>query len=90
MAGLTPETMVNCGYLDITKDDFPSLNLVWNGKDTNILLVTEATYKKFAEHLTPQTFELTFFVDPKQEPYIKGKLKNWIQTYNMEFQSEQG
>ncbi|MEE1444829.1 MAG: ABC transporter permease [Blautia sp.] len=90
MAGLTPETMVNCGYLDITKDDFPSLNLVWNGKDTNILLVTEATYKKFAEHLTPQTFELTFFVEPKQEPYIKGKLKNWIQTYNMEFQSEQG
>lgn len=90
MAGLPFETVVNCGYLDITEEGFPGLNLIWDGKATNLLLVTEATYKNLAEQLTPQTFVCSFFVDSKQESVIKAKLKQWVQTCNMEFQSEQG
>lgn len=45
IAGLTPETLINCGYVDRMEEAFPGLELCWEGKDTNILLVTEETYQ---------------------------------------------
>ena len=90
MSGQVPETLVNCGYLDITEEQFPDLNLCWDGRNTNILLVTEDTYGKLAKKLTPQTFAVSFDVEGKQENSIKSRLKDLIQKKNMEFQAETG
>lgn len=90
MSGLVPETLVNCGYLDITKEGFPELELCWDGRNTNLLLVTEETFENLSENLTPQTFEMSFSVEKEQESGCKNRLKGMIQTENMEFQSENG
>ena len=90
MSDLLPETLVNCGYLDITKEGFPELELCWDGRNTNLLLVTEETFETLSENLTPQTFEMSFSVEKEQESGCKNRLKGMIQTENMEFQSENG
>ena len=90
MSDLLPETLVNCGYLDITKEGFPELELCWDGRNTNLLLVTEETFENLSENLTPQTFEMSFSVEKEQESGCKNRLKGMIQTENMEFQSENG
>ena len=90
MSALLPETLVNCGYLDITKEGFPELKLCWDGRNTNLLLVTEETFENLSENLTPQTFEMSFSVEKEQESGCKNRLKGMIQTENMEFQSENG
>ena len=85
-----PEKLVNCGYLDITEDDFPEMKLCWDGKNINILLVTETTYDWLVEKLTPQIFEIQFNVDKNQESVIRERLNQMIRNYNMEFQSKYG
>lgn len=90
MSGLVPVKLANCGYLDITEDHFPAMELCWNGKNINILLVTESTYDWLTENLTPQIFEMQVYVDENREAIIRGRLKQIIQNYNMEFQSEYG
>lgn len=90
MSSLVPEKLVNCGYLDITEDDFPEMKLCWDGKNINILLVTETTYDWLVEKLTPQIFEIQFNVDKNQESVIRERLNQMIRNYNMEFQSKYG
>ncbi len=50
------EKLVNCGYLDITEDDFPEMKLCWDGKNINILLVTETTYDWLVEKINTTNF----------------------------------
>ena len=85
--GITEEA---CNYLDITEDDFPEMKLCWDGKNINILLVTETTYDWLVEKLTPQIFEIQFNVDKNQESVIRERLNQMIRNYNMEFQSKYG
>lgn len=90
MAGLTPETLINCGYVDRMDEAFPELELCWEGKDTNILLVTEEIYQELSKHLTPQIFAISFNVDGRQENSMKASFKELLRSANMEFQSERG
>ena len=90
MNSLVPEKLVNCGYLDITEDNFPEIELCWNGKNINLLLVTETTYDWLAKKLTSQIFEIRFDVDKAQESITRERLNQVIQNYNMEFQSKYG
>lgn len=90
MSDRLSETLVNCGHLDITKEGFPELELCWDGRNTNLLLVTEETFETLSENLTPQTFEMSFSVEKEQESGCKNRLKGMLQTENMEFQSENG
>lgn len=71
-------------------EEFPDLDLCWNGKSTNILLVTEETYQALSQNLTPQTFSLQFHVDSEQENALKARFKEMIRKQNMKFQSEGG
>ena len=71
-------------------EEFPDLDLCWNGKSTNILLVTEETYQALSPNLTPQTFSLQFHVDSEQENVLKARFKEMIRKQNMKFQSEGG
>lgn len=64
--------------------------MCWDGRNTNLLLVTEETVENLSESLTPQTFEMSFSVEKEQESGCKNRLKGMIQTENMEFQSENG
>ena len=54
MSDRLSETLINCGYLDITKEGFPELELCWDGRNTNLLLVTEETFETLSENLTPR------------------------------------
>lgn len=85
-----PETLVNCGYLDITEEAFPNIDLCWKGQSANILLVTENTWEYLSENLTPQIFELQFHVKENREPSAKNRLKQLLQNANMKFQSDTG
>ena len=66
------------------------MKLCWDGKNINILLVTETTYDWLVEKLTPQIFEIQFNVDKNQESVIRERLNQMIRNYNMEFQSKYG
>ena len=89
MSSLVPEKLVNCGYLDITEDDFPEMKLCWDGKNINILLVTETTYDWLVANLTPQIFEIQFNVDKNQESVIRERLNKIIRNEQGYFKDQQ-
>lgn len=88
MSNYTPFQLINCGYVDIANKDFPELNFLWNKENTIYFIVSNNTFNTLSSHLTKQTFQILFHVQKNKEPEIKNKLKQWIQTTNMEFQSK--
>lgn len=88
MNGLPTCSVINCGYLNIAEDSFPLRNVCWNGEGGVVLLVTEDTFRKLSETLTPQTLEIDFEVKNEQETLIKSELQKFIRMSNMEMQSE--
>lgn len=88
MSNYTPFQLINCGYVDIANKDFPELNFLWNKENTIYFIVSNNTFNTLSDHLTKQTFQILFHVQKNKEPEIKNKLKQWIQTTNMEFQSK--
>ncbi len=88
MSNYTPFQLINCGYIDIANNDFPELNFLWNKENTIYLIVSNDTFNTLSNHLTRQTFQISFHVQKNKEPEIKNKIKQWIQATNMEFQSK--
>ena len=69
-----------CGYLDITDPHFPRLNMPWNGKDLNYIIVSEKTM----EFLRTDSviYNIAFKVDREKEPKIKNSLKGILAVAN--------
>ncbi len=88
ISNYTPFQLINCGYIDIADNNFPELNFLWNKENTIYFIVSNDTFNILSNHLTKQTFQISFHVQKSKEPEIKNKLKQWIQTTNMEFQSK--
>ena len=47
MTNLVPEKLVNCGYVDIMDEEFPDLDLCWNGKVRISCLLQKKLIKHF-------------------------------------------
>ena len=65
------------------------MKLCWDGKNINILLVTETTYDWLVEKLTPQIFEIQFNVDKNQESVIRERLNQIIRNEQGYFKDQQ-
>ncbi|MDD3279883.1 MAG: ABC transporter permease [Lachnospiraceae bacterium] len=87
MSESTSIPLVNCGYIDISKKEFPDLDLMWQGENTVYLIVSENTFSTISKILTKQTFQMHFNVPDKSENETKIELKQWIRRVNMEFQT---
>lgn len=72
--------LICSGYLDVTDKHFPGLNMPWNGKDLNYIIVSEKTMELLGTE--PVIYNIAFHVDRKREPEIKNRLKGILSIAN--------
>lgn len=87
MSAFTPVHLKNCGYLDVDAEDFPGMDLAWDGEQVVCLAVSEDTFRTLAEDLTRQIFQISFDVEKASEDQIKNSLKQWVRAENLRFQA---
>ncbi len=75
------------GYLNFDEEGFPKLDTTWNSTNVVYFLVSE----KGLEHMRikPQTFSLSFEVEPVRESVIKASLNQMVEEYNAQFRPEE-
>lgn len=73
------------GYLDTTEKGFPPLNMPWEGKNLNYIIISNATAEQLG--ITPHVYSVSFDVNPQQEPEIKRKLQELLAGWNQETES---
>lgn len=80
----------NCGYINISQSDCPTLDLSWRGNDKVYLIVSDKTFSKLKDVLTVRNLEVQINVKANKEAICKQKLKAWVQEANLKFQSTTG
>lgn len=70
------------GYLDTTEKGFPSLNMPWEGKNLNYIIISNNTARQLG--VTPYVYSVSFDVSPQEEPEIKRKLQELLAEWNQE------
>lgn len=88
--GKTISTFRNCGYINISQSDCPTLDLSWRGNDKVYLIVSDKTFSKLKDVLTVRNLEVQINVKANKEAICKQKLKAWVQEANLKFQSTTG
>ncbi|MCH5344851.1 MAG: ABC transporter permease [Acetatifactor sp.] len=68
------------GYLDITKKGFPSLNMPWEGKNLNYIIINNNTARQLG--ITPYVYSISLDVSKQDEPEIKRKLQELLAEWN--------
>lgn len=74
--------LICCGYLDITNQNFPVLNVPWEGKNLNYIIISDYTAGQLG--IVPYTYSVSFDVNSRKEPEIKRKLQNILAQLNQE------
>lgn len=80
----------NCGYINISQSDCPTLDLSWKGNDKVHLIVSDKTFRKLNNVLKARNLEIQINVKANKEAICKHKLKTWVQEENLKFQSTRG
>lgn len=80
----------NCGYINISQSDSPTLDLSWRGNDKVYLIVSDKTFSKLNNVLRARNLEVQINVKANREAICKQKLKAWVQEENLKFQSTRG
>lgn len=80
----------NCGYIDISQSDCPTLDLSWKGNDKVYLIVSDKLFRKLSNVLKTRNLEVQINVKADRETVCKQKLKAWVQEENLKFQSARG
>lgn len=70
------------GYLDTTENGFPPLNMPWEGKNLNYIIISNNTAEQLG--ITPYLYSVSFDVGPQEEPEIKRKLQELLAEWNQE------
>lgn len=79
---------VNCGYLDLTGENVPQLNLVWEEREVIHLLVSEKARSRLTEIMPEQVFSVSFDVEKKKESQLKQLIESWTMEQNIDFQTK--
>lgn len=74
--------LICCGYLDFTGKNFPVLNMPWEGKNLNYIIISAHTAGQFK--ITPYVYSVSFDVSQQKEPEIKRKLQDILAEFNQE------
>ncbi len=77
---------VCCGYLDTTNKGFPVLNMPWNGKNLNYVIISSKTMESY--NIQPVTYQVSFDVAAEDESKIKSIIQSLLIEENQ--QSESG
>lgn len=72
--------LICCGYLDISENGFPQLNMPWEGKNINYIIISEKTMEALS--MKPVIYNISFNVSQKEEVRIKNILQNILQNAN--------
>lgn len=80
----------NCGYINISQSDCPTLDLSWRGNDKVYLIVSDKTFSKLNDVLKVRNLEVQIHIKENKEAICKQKLKAWVQEENLKFQSTTG
>ena len=82
------DDFVNCGYLDLTGENVPQLNLVWEEREVIHLLVSEKARSRLTEIMPEQVFSVSFDVEKKKESQLKQLIESWTMEQNIDFQTK--
>lgn len=77
--------LICCGYLDITEKGFPAINMPWEGKNLNYIIISNNTAKQL--EITPYIYSIAFNTSQQGEPEIKRKLQGILAEFNQETES---
>lgn len=80
----------NCGYINISQSNCPTLDLSWKGSDKVYLIISDKTFRELNNVLKARNLEVQINVKANKEAICKQKLKSWIQEENLKFQSTIG
>ncbi len=69
-----------CGYLDISENAFPKLNMPWGGSNINYIIISGATARDIG--MRPYIYNVSFDVDKKDEKKVKGILQELLRDAN--------
>lgn len=61
--------LICCGYLDFSEDGFPKLNMPWDGKNLNYIIISEKAMA--ALDMKPIIYNISFDVSKEDEQEIK-------------------
>ncbi len=78
----------NCGYLDISNNGFPDLNLSDNGADPIYFIVLEKEFNRLSKSLTIQLLKTEINVSKEKENSVKSSLKSWVKEKNLLYQTK--
>lgn len=68
------------GYLDTTEKGFPPLNMPWEGKNLNYIIINNNTAGQLG--ITPYVYSVSFDVGKQEESEIKRKLQDILAELN--------
>lgn len=74
--------MICGGYLDVTEKGFPPLNMPWEGKNLNYIIISSANAERL--EMTPFVYSVIFDVSQQDEPEMKRKLQELLASWNQE------
>ena len=72
--------LICCGYLDFTENDFPELNMPWNGKKLNYIIISEDTMHSIG--MKPLIYNISFDIAGKNEQMAKTDILAIVRMWN--------
>lgn len=69
-----------CGYLDFTEKDFPRLNMPWNGKNINYIVISEDTMSSLG--MKPLIYNISFDIKRNNEQVAKNQILAIVRSWN--------
>ncbi len=69
-----------CGYLDFSENGFPELNMPWDGKNLNYIIISEKTMT--ALDMKPIIYNISFDVSEEYEQEIKNIIQGILRDAN--------
>lgn len=72
--------LICCGYLDFSENGFPQLNMPWDGKNLNYIIISEKTMA--ALDMKPVIYNISFDVEEADEQEIKNIIQDILRDAN--------
>ena len=69
-----------CGYLDFSENGFPKLNMPWEGKNLNYIIISNKTMDTL--EMKPVIYNVIFDVNEKDEQAVKNQIQGILRDAN--------
>lgn len=72
--------LICCGYLDFSENGFPEINMPWDGKNLNYIIISEKTMAALG--MKPVIYNISFDVSEEDEQEIKNIIQGILRDAN--------